>query len=281
MNRKKIDQLIRSAGFPIWSNRRPVTLLWLAKEDERGFERQLLTESLGSDLKQQIQSVAQDRGIEIVFPLMDLEDSARIGIDDVWGRFEDTILYASERYPVEGVLSARLYRVDKQLVNPQSETDETQDSQVTEPPVTQVESNTNWRLEWHFNQQGESFYYSLEQSEYLPLLTELVNWLANQLAEKFAVNSANTNNAQGPTLLNIVNVDSLSDYVGLQRFFESLTAVSKAELLSINGEQASFALHLLGSQLDLLNEIQLDSRIKRDVDEFGQAKTSLDFVWTP
>jgi len=277
---KKIDQLIRSAGFPIWSNRRPVTLAWLAKEDDKGFARHLITESLDSNIKQQVQTVAQERGIEIVFPLMDLDDSRQIGVDDVWGRFEDTIKLASERYPVEAVLSARLYRIDKQQVVLEAEGD-TLDARAEADNGVVAEQNTNWRLEWNFNQQGESFYYSLEQQQYQPLITELIHWVANQLAEKFAVESDNSNSIQEPVLLNIVNLGSLSDYVGLQRFFESLTAVSKAELLSVKGQQAGFALYLLGNQLDLINELQLDNRIKRDVDEFGQAKISLDFVWTP
>ena len=106
---ERIDELVRSAGFPVWGSRRPSSLLWLAVENPQNGERSLLSEQSNSDHRKQILDTVQMRGIAVHLPILDLDDLSKIGVYDVWGRFIDSVVDASSRYQVEAVLAARLY----------------------------------------------------------------------------------------------------------------------------------------------------------------------------
>lgn len=293
-DQQKIDQLVKQAGFPIWSNRRPITLLWVVMENENGTQRVLLNETEYSAFKSQLMSIAEERGIELMFPLMDLQDNLQINVDDVWGRFDDTIKKASERYPVESIVAARVYRentIEPEPIEPVS----TQASSsvmgtfALSQPAKEVVTATDetaaappvWRIEWRLFDEEPADYQTRDLASSALLLDDFGHWLADYQAARFAVRADNDALGKLPTVLTVLNVNSLADYVGLQRFFESLTVVTKAELISQQDQVARFALSLVSNQQDLLNEIQLDGRIKRERDEFGQVRAALEFRWTP
>src|SRR5690606_23626096 len=94
-----IERTLESLGKPVWGPERPMTLLWIAI-DTGGGERVLLSDSgIGTDtfadtagvagvspetvelaeaVREQISAVAEERGLPIRFPLLDLEDLTSI-----------------------------------------------------------------------------------------------------------------------------------------------------------------------------------------------------------
>lgn len=105
---RRVRDLLQRAGFPIWTGDRPQLLLWVAEDsDERGVR--LVGRSEERPFLDGLYSEARRRGIRMLMPLMDLEDQMAIGARDVWGRFRREVMLASERYPVAGVVSARMY----------------------------------------------------------------------------------------------------------------------------------------------------------------------------
>ncbi|MCH8502002.1 MAG: DUF2066 domain-containing protein [Aliidiomarina sp.] len=105
----RVRQLLQQANVPLWTGQRPNLLLWLA-EDHPELGVRLVTRSEEREFLQALRATTQRRGVEILMPLMDLEDQMAIGPRDVWGRFQREVLRASERYPVSGIVSARMYR---------------------------------------------------------------------------------------------------------------------------------------------------------------------------
>ena len=108
-DRKKITTLLQKEQLPLWGDRRPETLIWLAVEDENEV-RTILDESTQNDIMLSLNETARKRGVPISIPLMDLTDSVTISIYDVWGRFVEPLSTASSRYLVDNIIGARLYK---------------------------------------------------------------------------------------------------------------------------------------------------------------------------
>ena len=106
----KLNELLQREGLPLWGERRPETLLWMATEDSESGERQLLDETTPSEMREHLSAKAKERGLPLSFPLMDLTDRSTISIYDVWGRFVQSLTQASHRYSVDNVIGARMYK---------------------------------------------------------------------------------------------------------------------------------------------------------------------------
>ncbi|WP_394224181.1 DUF2066 domain-containing protein [Alteromonas gracilis] len=105
----KLSEILQREMLPLWGDRRPETIVWLAKEDERE-ARVILDESLNSELQYVLKQTAKERGVPLSLPLMDLTDNVTISTYDVWGRFVGPLRKASVRYGVDNIIGARVYR---------------------------------------------------------------------------------------------------------------------------------------------------------------------------
>jgi hypothetical protein len=118
----RIEQTLRQLGMPVWGPERPLTLLWVAVDDGAG-GRALLgaggvadfgtppaqsTVQLIEAVRAELAAVADERGLPIAWPLLDLEDLSAVSATDVWGGFEDRIVTASARYRADAVLIGRV-----------------------------------------------------------------------------------------------------------------------------------------------------------------------------
>lgn len=107
--RQQIESVLIRERLPIWGNRRPDALLWLAVEDENG-ERRIVDDGQLNDFSVTARLQAEARGVPLTLPLMDLDDALRINAYDVWGLFPRQLNQAAARYNVDFVLGARIYR---------------------------------------------------------------------------------------------------------------------------------------------------------------------------
>jgi len=107
---QRIRQLLQRAGYSLWTAERPQLLLWLAENSpSRGVR--LVSRSEDREFLTALYSESQRRGMQMLMPLMDLEDQLAVGPRDVWGRFQREVVRASERYPVAGLVSARMFPI--------------------------------------------------------------------------------------------------------------------------------------------------------------------------
>jgi hypothetical protein len=109
-------------GLPVWGPERPLTLLWIAVDDgmggrallgandaaELGVESSPATASLLTALRGELTAVADERGLPVTLPLLDLEDFSVVTFVDVWGGFDDRVVAASQRYGADAVLIGRV-----------------------------------------------------------------------------------------------------------------------------------------------------------------------------
>jgi len=111
----KLTELLQREMLPVWGDRRPVTIVWVAHDTDEG-ERLILDESLPSNLSEAIKRTGKERGVPLTLPLMDLTDNVNITTYDVWGRFVEPLRNASVRYAVDNIIGARVYKNDPTII---------------------------------------------------------------------------------------------------------------------------------------------------------------------
>ena len=107
----EIQRLLDENNIPVWSVNRPETLVWMVVEEELE-ERQMLGDdnSSASTRINTLRSFTDERGLPLLFPLLDLEDQLRLNVNKLWELDEAAILNASQRYQAESILALRIYR---------------------------------------------------------------------------------------------------------------------------------------------------------------------------
>ncbi len=102
-----VERTLSELEVPYWARAdRPRILTWFAV-DQAG-SRELIGGGTRPDLQEQLQREGDSRGLQLLFPLLDLEDQRNLSASDVWGGFRAPILDASDRYGTESVLVVRL-----------------------------------------------------------------------------------------------------------------------------------------------------------------------------
>ncbi|MEZ5456835.1 MAG: DUF2066 domain-containing protein [Lysobacteraceae bacterium] len=104
-----VDRWLRDAGVAVWSVPRPAVTVWLGIDDGRG--ARLVAEAQANAVNA-LTKRAADRGIALLFPLLDIEDQSAIQVDQVWREDLSALRAASARYDNRAVLAGRLQRND-------------------------------------------------------------------------------------------------------------------------------------------------------------------------
>jgi hypothetical protein len=111
----KVGEILQREMLPLWGDRRPETLIWLAVQDDNE-NKLIIDESLDFPIAEALRTTAQERGLPLSLPLMDLTDNVNITTYDVWGRFVEPVREASRRYSVDNIIAARVYKNDSSFI---------------------------------------------------------------------------------------------------------------------------------------------------------------------
>lgn len=221
-----ISRLLRSAGYPVWGSNRPGTLIWIAVSDESG--RRLVSESNRDELGTALAFDAAARGLPLMYPLLDLEDTARLSTAEVWGLFADRIEVASMRYSPDVILAGRIQRSS----------------------VGTVTGRWMYRIE----DRWLSLENSAESVEFI--VADVVDRLTDELAARYAVGSTRTE-----LLVRVEAVERLEDYAALSAYLESLTPVIDSSVVEVSGGEVLFLLQTEGQVQQLREIIDLDEKL--------------------
>jgi len=248
-NEQKINRLLRSSEFGVWSQNRPQQVLWLVVDEN--FSRSVKGENDTdyADFINAIKVQANKRGIPVLFPIMDLDDQLKVSSSDLWGQFTDPVELASTRYAADNYIIAKIIK-------------QNDDYELNWSMYGR--SNTNQPYEIWLNGQG--------QGELESIGIALTNNLANHLGERYSVKASGNNEV---VFLNVDAVTGITDYAKLIEMFSELSAVAQVDLEIVSGSSIQLKLVLLGTQDDLLTELSLDQRIQSSENALGD----MNFQW--
>lgn len=226
-NEDIINQMLRRNGLPVWGVARPATLLWVAVDD-RG-ERFLLAGDKGLGLMESFNLQARRRGLPLLYPLLDLEDQARISFVDVWGGFAGAIRAASKRYGVEAIATARLYR----------------------------DGTGGWKARWMLFSVNDEQQWTADAAEVDVVLTNAVDKIADTLAAQYAIYSDTL--SQSEVTLVVRGVHTLDDYARLNSYLQSSNAVARVQVKRVYADHVVYGLEIRGDVTGMERGFALDN----------------------
>lgn len=220
-----LNNTLRDLGISVWGRERPSTLVWLAVQDEKG--RRLVGMEDKPDYIRALDKRAALRGVVLIYPLMDLEDSSRLHVSDIWGGFSRPVQEASGRYQADTVLTGKIAS-----------------------PVPGI-----WEAQWTVYLDGETTSWSADGELPEIVLDEGVDGLANLLAARFvqsggAIETSRVN-------LQVRNVHTAEQYARVLNYLHSLSSVTDVQVREVDPGVVEFAVTAHGGEVSLKQTITL------------------------
>ena len=212
-----VERVLRDNGLPVWGRERPPLLLWLAVG---GDQRRLIAADSGHPLHAAARRVARERGLPLLFPLLDLEDQTGVGFADVWGGFDETVLAATQRYTPRLVLLGRL-----------------------QPGAG------GWRGSWTLHLGRDRLTWDSRGDSAAAALAGGLYQAADRLALRLAVRALGE--ADQVERIRIRDVRSLDDYARALDYVAGLTPVRDVEVLAVEDSNLDLLLALDGNRQTL------------------------------
>lgn len=237
-NPPQIQSLLNQAELPYWSNIRSNLIVWVIQEGNYG--REILWEHTGDSSLNQIKFLSDLRGLPITIPVGDIEDVTSISGPDLWGGFTGPISQASQRYSSDAVLVIRVQKASNGSYIRWTLYDEKPQYIVDskrEPVVGNASGDTHEALE--------------------EVIDEVSNYYARKSSIKSSGKSENTITAQ------FIEVDSAISFFTLETILKGLNSVAGVDVDKIVGNEVTFNIHLLGSELDFETEVVQNSHIRK------------------
>ena len=244
-----IDQLLTDADIPVWDSNRPSVLVWMALQTESG-ERRLLTADNQPEIIRYMQDFALERGLPIIFPVLDFEDRQSLNEDQLWNLEESAIELASIRYGADSILSGRLhFFAGGELVGL-----------------------------WKFIFQDEvdvfdGFDQDLQGYLYAPL-----DRVTNKLSSYFAIVPEEF--TEQFVRLRIEGINNLTAYSALLSYVSNLGLVQSVAAAELDGERLELELGLVGDVVQLYELIALDRDLLPIESSFARSDSLLHYRWT-
>jgi len=224
-DKETLDKALRNLSVPVWGKERPSTLLWLAADGDAG--RQLISLGSESSYIEVIDKRARLRGISIIFPLLDLEDTSNIRPSDIWGGFREPILASSSRYHADSILTGNI----RSLV----------------PGI--------WEGKWTAYLEGQVLTWVTEGDLPDVVLDEGIDGVADILASQYARTGIYAELAG--VKVAVVDIFNVDQYARALKYLSSLNSVTEVMVEIVEIGKVSFMLTAHGGELAVTQAIEL------------------------
>ncbi|NVK38559.1 MAG: DUF2066 domain-containing protein [Gammaproteobacteria bacterium] len=254
---QSIQRIIKQAQLPLWGNNRPTVLLWIMKDEG---DRTVLIDGAEDMLANAVKDAGDRRGIPVVLPVYDLEDSMRLPQESLWGLFSESILAASGRYDAESVMAARVYK----------------------------NKDGNWVGQWRFYFKDREFNYDFETEGLNQQVLSGMSAAAEVLANAFAIKPSDA--SSGTLAIKVGNVKSLNQYAALVSYLDGLTITKGVFVSRVKDTDLELNLTLAGSLAQFRQVLALDRKlILQEAELTGDTQANIDplipqviqFKWQP
>ena len=213
---------LRNLGLPYWGRDRPDVLVWLAVDNQG--DRFLVSDAGQDPLAVELRSAAQQHGLPISLPLLDLEDQRAVSFSDLWGGFLGAVQKASERYRPQVVLVGRVER-----------------------------SRDNWVGRWSMLGAGARQNWTVHAAGAEDVIQAGLSETAGLLATQYAVVASD----ESSRLISVQGISKLEDYAKVQRYLASLSPVEQVQVAQVADNAVQFSLRLNTSEQSLMRLIRL------------------------
>lgn len=223
-----IERMMRERNLPVWAQR-PRVLLWVATE--RAGKRTLLNLESEPQARAAALARAQQRGMPLQLPLMDLEDQGTLTTADLWSDYQPGIRLASARYPHQSILAGRMT----------------------------AQGGKKWRGAWSLIGRDGSHSFQSPALGMGEALAFAIDQAQNLLAARYAPVPGAGGSAG--TLVRFSDVYDLAAYGRLVALLDALEPVRQVALRRVDHHNFWFELQLRGSEQDLEHALEAGGQV--------------------
>lgn len=227
-----IEAMLSRYGVPVWGRNRPELVVWMAIDDGR--DRFIAQPDVQSELNL-LNQIADNRGIPLLLPLMDLEDRKAIRFNDVWGGFDDPIARASRRYGGNGILSVRLLRL----------------------------KTDGWSARWTLQRGAKAQHWQSQSETLRQVLTAGFDQVADDLVARYAPVLVSTDEA---LQVEVVGIRGVADFSRVSEYLSTLDRVKQFRWRTIESDRALFDVDFQGDVSDFEQLVGLSNLLQRESD---------------
>lgn len=229
----KVNALISQSKFALLGPARPQVAIWLVINEG---ERRLLPDQSSDGWAAALRAQSQAMGLPVSIPLMDLDDNMAVNATDVWGRFADPILKASQRYGAEMVVLGKL--------TPKGET---------------------WNIDWGlYGPKAGGEQAELTRGSGSGTQAEVAQGFADGLAAWLVQNyGARISGVASSQTLVVEGLSGIDGMITVQKMLQGMASVTKVEIGQLEGDKVTFNLALQGDKAELIRGLQLESRLRQ------------------
>jgi len=210
-----LNNALRNMDINIWGRERPSVLVWLAMENDN--IRRILRLEEDPEYFAIMDQKARSRGIVLLFPLFDLEDTANLQIGDIWAGFHGQVINASRRYFPDIILTGRI-----------------------ESPVDGI-----WEGLWTAYFGTDARTWTTEGSFAETVLNEGMDGIADLLAMEFARGTSQTAGDIEMRVIDVINPEQYSRVLG---YLRSLSPVTRVDVTQVSQAGVVFRLSAHGGE---------------------------------
>jgi hypothetical protein len=248
-----IEKVLRSAGQPIWGAERPLTLVWLAvdwgqgtreivaADDPERMERESRSIDRNRMVRERLLEIADRRGLPLVFPLLDTTDLQSVTFADIWGGFDEAVLFASERYEADSVLIGRLRPASSQA--------------------------NRW-----------TYYFGDREMALSGPPEVALGQVADILASEFAIGG---NLPLESVVLNISGIVTIEAYGNVERILEEIPLIERFAATEVSGDRISYVVEARGGAARLGRALGFKGLLEQDLADPSNPQSALEFYYAP
>jgi hypothetical protein len=229
----KVNALISQSKFALLGPARPQVAIWLVINEG---ERRVLPDQSSDGWAAALRTQSQALGLPVSIPLMDLDDNMAVNATDVWGRFADPILKASQRYGAEMVVLGKL--------TPEGE---------------------KWSIDWGlYGPKAGGELAELTRGSGSGTQAEVAQGFADGLAAWLVQNyGARISGVASSQALVVEGLSGIDGMITVQKMLQGMASVTKVEIGKLEGDKVTFNLALQGDKAELIRGLQLESRLRQ------------------
>ncbi|WP_087019451.1 DUF2066 domain-containing protein [Thaumasiovibrio subtropicus] len=232
----QMQALLTQAQASFWPQERPLMLVWMVEEDNG--RRQVVWDQSTNPAIGKIKRAADSRGVPMLMPVGDFDDQTAVTVPDIWGGFAQPVGVASERYAAESVL----------MVKSRTRTGEKALEWSLYPVNAKVMQGPRPEVV-----RGQAF----GDDAYDRMMADIAAFYANRYAVPLGVKG------EEGLQITVTNIDRFEELVAIERALTALPSVASASMVQFTGNQANFAINLLGDEATFEREWVGHSQVEK------------------
>lgn len=246
----QVQALLDSSAIPLWPSNRPVTLVWMVEQNAAGQRRIIRNDE---DVLTVIRQRAAERGMPVLFPLMDLQDIRQSDTERLWNLDANHVDSISSRYAAESVLVIRVF--------------------------TSLGNEFLGRALFRFR--GQDLVQDLYADTLEALVAQPVDLGAEQLADYYAVYLSGIE-SDVPVQMRVDGIETIDHYAALLAYVNSLADVSDVLVDSVSNSTVTLDLQTGGQIRQLIESIALDRHLQPQAEATRTGNlVNLHYQWRP